>query len=191
VTNVARRRVSPRDERTAEQLAFGGITGGDRMLHHGYGPTYARYLRPFLGGWNLTVAEFGILKGTGLAMWCDLFPDARVIGLDIDIGHFEEHRSTLERRGTFRQNKPELHEYDQLVSGQDRLRQILKGSTLDVVIDDGPAFDRVDHHDVALGRAVLLPTLRLPDRGLRRACSTSAARSSPPTTAAPLACSWS
>jgi hypothetical protein len=137
VTNVARRRVSPRDERTAEQLAFGGITGGDRMLHHGYGPTYARYLRPFLGGWNLTVAEFGILKGTGLAMWCDLFPDARVIGLDIDIGHFEEHRSTLERRGTFRQNKPELHEYDQLVSGQDRLRQILKGSTPDVVIDDG------------------------------------------------------
>ena len=83
MTNVARRRVSPRDERTAEQLAFGGMTGGDRMLHHGYGPTYARYLRPFLGGWNLTVAEFGILKGTGLAMWCDLFPDARVILRDV------------------------------------------------------------------------------------------------------------
>ena len=94
-----------------------GMTGGDRMLHHGYGPTYARYLRPFLGGRNLTVAEFGILKGTGLAIWCDLFTDARVIGLDIDLGHFEENRSRLARRGAFKQNRPELHEYDQLICG--------------------------------------------------------------------------
>ena len=137
MTNVARWRVSPRDERAAEQFAFGGMTGGDRMLHHGYGPTYARYLQPFLGARNLTVAEFGILKGTGLAIWCDMFPHASVIGLDIDVGYFLENKSTLERRGAFTQNKPEVHEYDQLVSGRDRLQQILKGSTLDVVIDDG------------------------------------------------------
>jgi len=137
VTNVARRRVSRRDERTAEQLAFGGMTGGDRMLHHGYAPTYARYLQSFLGARNLTVAEFGILKGTGLAIWCDLFADAHVIGLDIDLSHFEENRSTLERRGAFQQNEPELHEYDQLVSGHGCLRQILNGKTLDIVIDDG------------------------------------------------------
>ena len=75
------------------------MMGGDRMLHHGYGPTYARYLQPFVGARNLTVAEFGILNGTGLAIWCDLFTDARVIGLDIDLSHFEGNRSALERRG--------------------------------------------------------------------------------------------
>jgi hypothetical protein len=137
VTNVARRRVSPRDARATEQLAFWGMTGGDRMLHHRYAPTYARYLAPFVGARDLTVAEFGILKGTGLAIWCDLFPGARVIGFDIDLSHFEENRSALVKRGAFRHNEPDLHEYDQLASGRERLGQILGGNVLDIVIDDG------------------------------------------------------
>lgn len=137
VTNVARQRVSPFDGRSAEQLASGGMTGGDRMLHHGYAPAYSHYLMPFLGVSNLTLAEIGILRGTGLAIWCDLFPKARVMGLDIDLGHFESNRAALEQRGAFKRNKPELHEYDQLISGEGRLRQILGGRTLDIVIDDG------------------------------------------------------
>src|SRR5262249_3317322 len=59
------------------------------------------------------------------------------IGLDVDLGHFEENRSALVKRGAFRQNKPELHEYNQLVSGRDRLEHLLDGKKLDVVIDDG------------------------------------------------------
>ena len=136
-TGVARRRVSPLDGRTKEQLAFGGMTGGDRMLHHGYGKTYARYLAPFLNRADLTIAEFGILKGTGLAIWCDLFPTARVIGLDIDLGHFEENRATLVKRGAFKPSKPELHEYDQLLDGGEQLGRLLHGKTFDIVIDDG------------------------------------------------------
>ena len=80
VTDVARRRVSSLDTRSPEQLATGGMTGGDRMLHHGYAESYASYLAPLLGEQSLTVAEFGIPKGTGLAIWCDLFRSARVIG---------------------------------------------------------------------------------------------------------------
>lgn len=137
VTNVARRRVSPLDDRTTEQLAFHGMTGGDRMLHHGYGATYARFLAPFVGRPGLTVAEFGILKGTGLAIWCDLFPDAHVLGFDIDLSHFEENRRRLEQRGAFKLAKPELHEYDQLVESDQQLRAILKDAKLNVVIDDG------------------------------------------------------
>lgn len=137
VTNVARRRLSPLDGRPAEQLAVWGMTGGDRMLHHGYAPAYARYLAPLLVDKNLTVAEFGILKGTGLAIWCDLFPEARVIGFDIDLDHFADNRAALLKRGAFKHNQPEAHEYDQLVSGSERLRQILGDATLDVVIDDG------------------------------------------------------
>lgn len=137
VTDVARRRISPLDTRSPEQLANGGMTGGDRMLHHGYGETYARYLAAFLGERSLTVAEFGILKGTGLAIWCDLFPAARVIGFDIDLGHLKENRPALLRRGAFKHNQPELHEYDQLIDNRDRLGHVLCGQTLDVVIDDG------------------------------------------------------
>lgn len=137
VTDVARKRVSPHDDRTAGQLAMGGMTGGDRMLHHGYGPTYARYLHPFLDSKDITIAEFGILKGTGLAIWCDLFIDARVLGFDIDLSHFKENRSRLVQRGAFKRTTPEVHEYDQLVDGSAVLGDILKGARLDVVIDDG------------------------------------------------------
>lgn len=112
VTDVARRKVSIHDGRSTEQLTFGGMTGGDRMFHHGYGMTYARYLALFVGQSGLTVAEFGILKGTGLAIWCDLFPNARVIGFDIDLSHFLDNRTSLERRGAFQKNAPEVYEFD-------------------------------------------------------------------------------
>jgi hypothetical protein len=137
VTNVPRRRVSSLDGRTPDQLAFGGMTGGDRMLHHGYGVTYSRFLAPFIGRAGLTVAEFGILKGAGLAIWCDLFADARVLGFDIDLSHFEENRARLIQRHAFQRTTPEVHEYDQLVDGGAALGNILKGARLDVVIDDG------------------------------------------------------
>ncbi len=137
VTGVARRKVSPLDSRSAADLAFGGMTGGDRMLHHGYADVYAQYLRPFLAVREITLAEFGILQGTGLAIWCDLFPKAHVLGLDIDLAHFENNKATLIRRGAFAQNAPVVREYDQLVENSDRLTGILAGRTLDIVIDDG------------------------------------------------------
>lgn len=137
VTDVPRRKVSIYDGRSTEQLTFGGMTGGDRMLHHGYGMVYARYLAPFLRQPGLTVAEFGILKGTGLAIWCDLFPNARIIGFDIDLAHFLGNRASLERRGAFKNNSPELYEFDQLVPDSERLAIDLKGAKLDIVIDDG------------------------------------------------------
>ena len=73
------------------QNLAGGMTGGDRMLHHGYAETYARHLVPFLEKRDIVLAEIGVLKGTGLALWCDLFPNGRVIGFDIDFSHFEEN----------------------------------------------------------------------------------------------------
>lgn len=114
------------------------MVGGDRMLHHGYARKYAQYLAPLVGGdRRLTVVEIGILRGTGLAIWCDLFPNARVIGLDIDLGHFQAHRPQLERAGAFRHNTPEIYEFDQLSSDQGRLGALLAGDKIDVCIDDG------------------------------------------------------
>jgi hypothetical protein len=137
VSDVPRQKVSPLDGRTLAQLQFGGMTGGDRMLHNGYGPVYARYLERFLDNRSICLAEFGILKGTGLAIWCDLFPDGRVLGFDIDPSYFEANRADLARRGAFKTNWPEVHEYDQLVESNEELSQILRGQRLDIVIDDG------------------------------------------------------
>jgi hypothetical protein len=107
------------------------------MLTNRYAEAYSRHLRPFLGNTNLTLAEFGILKGTGLAIWCDLFPDSHIIGLDIDLSHFYGNQAELLGRGAFRRNEPRVCEYDQLVDGRERLAGLLKGRTLDIVIDDG------------------------------------------------------
>lgn len=111
------------------------------MLHHGFAKVYASHLRQFLNKDKVIVAEFGVLKGTGLALWCDLFPNSRVIGLDIDLSHFSDNLAWLVQRGAFKKNEPEVHEYDQLLDSEDRIAEILEGQSLDIVVDDG-------HHSV-------------------------------------------
>jgi len=137
VHNVRRNKVSPLDSRTPEQLAQGGMIGGDRMLHHGYAKLYAKYLQEFVGRSNLVVVEIGILKGTGLATWCDLFPNARIIGLDIDLDNATGNMANLEMRGAFRHNKPELYEFDQFQDNTLLLGSLLHGQKVDICIDDG------------------------------------------------------
>lgn len=127
---------------------IGGVTsgkniGGDRMspCHHNYGRTYAEFLKPIMAdtGDDFIVVEVGILNGSGLALWCDLFPNARVIGLDFNLSNFEENRSDLEKLGAFQQNTPEVHAIDQLDRSivDDVLRDVLGDSKVDVFIDDG------------------------------------------------------
>ncbi len=85
----------------------------------------------------MTLVECGILKGTGLAIWCDLFPEGRVIGLDIDLGHTKTNMENLVARGAFRSNRPELYEFDQFADNEDYLESILQGDSIDIFIDDG------------------------------------------------------
>ena len=135
---MPRNKVSPNDPRTAEQLATGGMIGGDRMLHHGYAKHYSKGLMPFLTKDSKPViAEFGILKGNGLAIWCELFKHSRVLGFDIDLQHISKNRAYLESRGAFESNQPELHEYDQFLDNVEYLGKVLDGDKIDICIDDG------------------------------------------------------
>lgn len=137
-TNVPRYRVSPRDPRTKKQLSLGGMTGGDRMLHHAYAEKYSEYLLPYVKtGKSVTVVEIGILKGTGIAIWCDLFQNGRILGLDIDLGHINSNMDNLINLGAFRRNQPELHEFDQYLDNTEYLGTILRGDRIDICIDDG------------------------------------------------------
>lgn len=137
ISNVQRNKVSPLDPRSATELQNGGMTGGDRMFHHGYAPKYAEFLRPFIGGKPVHLVEIGILKGTGLAIWCDLFANGKVRGFDIDLGHTRNNIPFLKSCGAFRETEPELHEFDQFVDNTDYVGSILKGDRLDICIDDG------------------------------------------------------
>jgi hypothetical protein len=107
------------------EARYGGLQltrdcrGGDRMSphYHNYGRCYAQFLKPFIAvpcAPPLILVEVGIFRGSGLAIWCDLFPNARVIGLDIDLSNFEGRRKRLEAMGAFRNNAPELFAFDQL-----------------------------------------------------------------------------
>ncbi len=119
-----------------------GLVGGDRMSSHGghgYAGWYAKHLAPWVrSGAPVTLLEVGVFKGTGLAIWCDLFPNGRVIGLDIELGNFVDNRGNLQALGAFRKAEPELHQFDQLADGnRQRLQGILGDDRLDIVTDDG------------------------------------------------------
>lgn len=138
VTNVKRNKVSPQDPRTQQQLDTGGMVGGDRMLHHGYARKYSEYLLPYAEKAEpVVLVEFGILKGTGLATWCELFKNGRIIGLDIDLGHINSNMDNLKALGAFSENSPELHEIDQFQDNTEYLGGLLGGQKINICIDDG------------------------------------------------------
>ena len=135
--NVHRKKISVHDPRVKTGKLSGRMQGGDRMLFHGYAKNYSKYLKMFDQDRKLIVAEFGILRGNGLAIWCDLFPNARVLGFDIDTSNFEDNKQYLLDRGAFSSNFPEIHTYDLFVPSRDLLGQILEGDKIDICIDDG------------------------------------------------------
>lgn len=128
-------KASPLDPRPREEIDRGG-PDGHRMQprsHKGrdYAPAYAKELR---GRSPKVLVELGVLRGIGLAIWCELFPNARIIGLDIDVDNFKSNVETLRSRGAFCKNFPEVHQFDELAAMP--LDEILQGDRIDVAIDD-------------------------------------------------------
>ena len=137
VTEIKRNVVSDKDLRSNDEINRGGMTGGDRMsgLYHGYGKYYSQYIKDFLDSEKIVLVEIGVLKGTGVAIWSDLFPDGRVIGLDIDISNVDIEN--LKSKGAFSNNNMELLEFDQYKDNQGYLADILGGQKISICIDDG------------------------------------------------------
>lgn len=142
--NVERRRVSRYDPRGPVSQIRGTMQGGDRMCEHGYSAHYANHLLPRMKCAGLVVVEIGVLRGSGLALLCEIFPKAsRVIGLDVDPSHYRGHRKTLEALGAFRKKSPEVHEFDELAPDAAlRLAGILAGDKIDVLIHDALHYDK-------------------------------------------------
>ena len=77
------------------------IGEGDRMNHHNYSEFYSKILQPFLDK-EIYLIEVGILTGIGLAIWCDIFNKANIIGYDIDIGNYIKNKEHLKSLGAFK-----------------------------------------------------------------------------------------
>ena len=135
---VSRNKVSDYDPRTQEMISIGGMTGGDRMICHNYSGVYERYLSSFINNTNNpAILECGILKGTGLAVWSELFPTAHLIGLDIDLDHTKSNLDFLRSRGAFEHNTLSLLNFDQFLPDTKELEELLGPQKLDIIIDDG------------------------------------------------------
>ena len=144
VANIPRNIVSNKDPRTKKQILWGGMEGGDRMskLHQGYASVYAKYLQPFIQQQKpVVLVEIGVLRGTGIAIWSELFPNGRIIGLDIDLSHMKQNMDRLKRKGAFKNNNLELYKFDQFQNNRKLLKTILRNDKIDICIDDGCHFN--------------------------------------------------
>lgn len=160
VEHIPRLRLSSHDPRSSSLATAGTMRGGDRMnpLLNNYAPAYAAYLSPLLDRTNLVICEVGILTGVGLAIWCDVFPSARVIGLDIDVTNFQTNRGALVAAGAFQATEPEVYTFDQFAATQDDFARILGGRTIDILIDDGVHTDATIVRTFAAARPHLSPS---------------------------------
>lgn len=108
--------------------------GGDKMGtdRNGYADTYARLLD---GMKPQRVVELGVFQGVSMALWCELFPEAEVIGLDLSLDRYHANVTALKGRGAFTVNSPLLHEWDAYSDDAEFLRDL---GAIDVFVDDGP-----------------------------------------------------
>ncbi len=123
------------DQVNCEHLAPYGVLnkciGGDRMAkkHHNFAPVYADYLHQGIK----SIAEIGILQGSGIALWSVLYPDAVIHGFDLSLDNTLSNIANVKRKGAHCNREPVLQQFDQ--SSPERFPVKLK--KYDMIIDDG------------------------------------------------------
>ena len=108
--------------------------GGDKMSpdRNNYAAVYSRL---FDGFTPQMVVELGVFRGVSLAMWSELWPEAMVVGLDLDFDRYHEHLPTLVGRGAFPSGQPILHRWDAYGDDVEFLSDL---PGIDLFVDDGP-----------------------------------------------------
>jgi len=115
----------------------GGDRFGNKDPTHDYASTYATYLNKLFDahGPIQKVAEVGILEGSGIATWLELFPGSKVYGFDIDPSNFEANRANLKKEGMNDANL-QIVTMDQTLDNTNLLKDKI-GGTFSFVMDDG------------------------------------------------------
>lgn len=121
----------------AKVITRHGDLGGDRMGFNGYAPIYAKYLPHVLGATAPAIAEVGILAGTGLAMWTELFPKSKVFGFDINTATYESNIASMKQDGFQDSHVNVTHLDQQSVNASQVLKASVGDTRLSIVTDDG------------------------------------------------------
>jgi predicted O-methyltransferase YrrM len=127
--------------------------GGDKMAsdRNNYAAAYADLLK------NRTpnvIMELGVFRGESMALWCELFPDATVVGVDLDLTRYHEHYSVLKERGAFARNEPVLVEWDAFSDDASVLEPF---GPVDLFVDDGPHTDAAIRNVARLVKPLMAP----------------------------------
>lgn len=154
--------VAPAAPQKNSNLGRDNHFGADRMsfAHHNYAQAYSRLFQQYFPDAEestICLIEVGILQGTGLALWCDYFPEARIIGLDHDLSHYQEAKSLLRERSAFRYNLPEVYQFDAYRPHSVENHAV---NSVNIVIDDGP------HTEAAIGQTAKAISPHLAERFL-------------------------
>lgn len=67
--------------------------GTDKDTAHSYGRVYEKHLKEFEGRNNLTILEIGIGNGSFLQVLHEIFPNATIYGVDIDLSYYRYDKS--------------------------------------------------------------------------------------------------
>ena len=104
--------------------------GADKFdkLGNNYGKAYAEILDGITPD---VLIELGVLTGVSLAVWCELYPDCQVIGLDVDLERMDW--DGLVSNGAFKLNRPSVFVWDAFDP-----QPLPTPVRVDVFIDDGP-----------------------------------------------------
>jgi hypothetical protein len=93
-------------------------------LGHNYLGFYERFLAPRRDNIR-SVLEIGVFKGQSVAMWADYFPNAKVVGLDINASAAQYAAGRIEIELADQSNSPDLE------------RVASKHGPFDLIVDDG------------------------------------------------------
>jgi precorrin-6B methylase 2 len=86
-------------------------------MRHLYTPIYEQYLEHWRSRPELTILEIGVASGASLRMWSAYFPQARVIGLDVNEQCHEvcQDNSHIEIRIADATHSPQLDQFDLII----------------------------------------------------------------------------
>ena len=102
---------------------------------------YEEHLRR-LAWRRISLLQVGVFRGESLAVWSEWMRRARIVGLDVNLGPAEAHRSNLEARGAFANKNVELIETDTTDASRFAKtvaahKELFTAGAFDVIIDDG------------------------------------------------------
>lgn len=124
---------APTIEEALDRLELNGTHlpyGTDKATAHSYGPVYEALKR--LMPEPKSIVEVGVWRGGSLLLWQDVFPTARVVGIDCNNS---VPQSMLERFDSERTKFVVGNGYEEAIA--ERAANLV-GGTIDIVIDDGP-----------------------------------------------------